>query len=250
MPLSIPGSNSTVVPWLDTGNNAWQLTASTLVGLQSVPGLAILYAGVVKTKWAVNSAFMAFYAFAAVLAVLVLWAYKMGFGKQLAPFIGVPGPLMTIENELEQAILPASGITAEFPISTMAYFQFVFAAITVVIIAGAFLGRMNFLAWMIFVPLWVTFSYTVGAFSIWGGGFLGAMGVIDYSGGYVIHISSGTAGFVGAAWIGPRLSHDAEDFRPHNVLLTLIGAGFFGLGGMDLTAVTPMLQVPMLELQY
>jgi ammonium transporter, Amt family len=228
MPAS--NNNSTIPPWLNTGDNAWQLTAGTLVGLQSVPGLVVLYAGIVKTKWRVNSAFMAFYAFAAVLASWVIWAYKMGFGKQWAPSVGVPGPLMSIENELDQSILPASGLTAQFPISTMAYFQFVFAAITVVIIAGAFLGRMNFLAWMLFVPLWITFSYTVGAFSLWGGGFLGTLGVIDYSGGYVIHLSSGTAGFVGAAWIGPRLPNDRENFNPDNVLLTLVGAGILWVG--------------------
>jgi len=83
---------------------------------------------------------------------------------------------------------------------------------------------------MIFVPLWLTFSYTIGAFSIWGGGFLFQMGVIDYSGGYVIHLSSGTAGFVGAWWIGPRLAKDREDFQPNNVLLVLVGAGILWLG--------------------
>lgn len=223
-------SNSTTRPWLDTGDNAWQLTAASLVGLQSVPGFVVMYAGIVKKKWAINSAFMAFYAFAAVMVCWVLWAYKMGFGKQLTPFVGVPGPLLTIENELEQATLPASGVTANFPLSTMAYFQFVFAAITMIILAGAFLGRMNFTAWMIFVPLWLTFSYTVGAFSLWGGGFLQKMGVIDYSGGYVIHVSSGTAGFVGARWIGPRLALDRKHFRPNNILVLLVGAGIVWLG--------------------
>jgi ammonium transporter, Amt family len=216
-------------PWLDTGDNAWQLTAASLVGLQSIPGLVVLYAGIVKRKWAINSAFMAFYAFAAVLICWVLWAYKMGFGEQWgkAPFIGTPGPVVTMDDELIQALLPTSGITANFPLSTMVYFQFVFAAITLVIMAGAFLGRMNFTAWMIFVPLWLTFSYTVGAFSLWGGGFLSTMGVIDYSGGYVIHLSSGTAGFVGAYWIGPRHEKDRDDFQPNNVLLSLVGAGNF-----------------------
>ena len=223
-------SNYTTPAWLDTGDNAWQLTAASLVGLQSVPGLVVIYAGIVKRKWAINSAFMAFYAFAAVMICWVLWAYKMGFGKQLTPFVGVPGPLMTIDNELEQAILPASGLTANFPMSTMAYFQFVFAAITVVIIAGSFLGRMNFIAWMVFVPLWLTFSYTIGAFSLWGGGFLQVMGVIDYSGGYVIHVSSGTAGFVGAWWIGPRLVWDREVFRPNNILVMMVGAGILWVG--------------------
>jgi len=218
--------------WLNTGDNAWQLTAASLVGLQSVPGLVVLYAGIVKKKWAINSAFMAFYAFAAVLICWVTWAYKMGFGEQwgAAPFVGRPGPLMTSSNELEQSMLPALSLASNFPLATMCYFQFVFAAITLVIMAGAFLGRMNFLAWMVFVPIWLTFSYTVGAFSLWGGGFLAQMGVIDYSGGYVIHLSSGTAGFVGAYWIGPRLDIDREDFRPNNVLLTLVGAGILWIG--------------------
>ena len=96
--------------------------------------------------------------------------------------------------------------------------------------AGAFLARMNFMAWMVFVPLWITLSYTVGAFSLWGGGFLAKMGVIDYSGGYVIHVSSGTAGFVGAYWIGPRAERDRRDFRPNNVLLMLAGAGILWTG--------------------
>jgi Amt family ammonium transporter len=223
-------SNYTTPDWLDTGDNAWQLTAGSLVGLQSVPGLVVIYAGIVKRKWAINSAFMAFYAYAAVMICWVLWAYKMAFGKQLLPFVGVPGPLVTVENEIAQAILPASGVSANFPMSTMCYFQFVFAAITVVIIAGSFLGRMNFIAWMFFVPLWLTLSYTVGAFSLWGGGFLQVMGVIDYSGGYVIHVSSGTAGFVGAWWIGPRMAWDREVFRPNNILVMLVGAGILWVG--------------------
>lgn len=225
-------SFNTSTPWLDTGDNAWQLTAGSLVGLQSIPGLVVMYGGMVKRKWAINSAFMAFYAFAAVLLCWVIWAYKMSFGEQWgsAPFIGVPGPVLTIDSELVQALLPTSGVAPNYPMSTMVYFQFVFAAITLVIMAGAFLGRMSFKAWMVFVPLWLTFSYTVGAFSLWGGGFLSTMGVIDYSGGYVIHLSSGTAGFVGAYWIGPRLQADRDYFPPNNVLLALVGAGILWTG--------------------
>lgn len=224
-------TNPTAPPWLDTGDNAWQLTAASLVGLQSVPGLMVLYAGIVKRKWAINSAFMAFYAFAAVLVCWVVWAYKMGFGEQWGkfPLVGAPGPVVSMTWELKQAVIPTSNTTANFPMSTMVYFQFVFAAITLVITAGSYLGRMNFMAWMIFVPLWLTFSYTVGAFSLWGGGFLGSRGVIDYSGGYVIHLSSGTAGFVGAYFIGPRLEKDRH-FRPNNVLLVLVGTGILWIG--------------------
>lgn len=229
---SYNSSNPLTPPWLEKGDNAWQLTAASLVGLQSFPGLVVLYAGMVKRKWAINSAFMVIYAFAAVLICWVLWAYKMGFGEQwgAAPFVGVPGPIVEMDAELMQAILPTSGITANFPMSTMVYFQFVFAAITLILLAGSLLARMNFMAWMVFVPLWLTFSYTVGAFSLWGGGFLATKGVIDYSGGYVIHLSSGTAGFVGSYWVGPRLQSDRDDFRPNNVLLALVGAGILWLG--------------------
>jgi Amt family ammonium transporter len=190
----------------------------------------VLYAGVMPRKWAINSAFMAFYGFAATLICWVVWAYKMGFGEQWIPLAGIPGPVLTIGSELQQANLPAANITPNFPLSTMVYFQFVFAAITIVLIAGAFLGRMNFLAWMVFVPLWITLCYTVGAFSIWAGGFLFQLGVIDYSGGYVIHVSAGTAGFVGAYIIGPRPDQERLDKRPNNVLMVLTGAGILWIG--------------------
>ncbi|GLJ21530.1 hypothetical protein SUGI_0398450 [Cryptomeria japonica] len=149
--------NATGIPnWLNKGDNAWQMVAATVVGLQSMPGLVILYGSIVKKKWAVNSAFMALYAFAAVLICWVTWAYKMSFGDELLPF-------------------------------------------------------------------W-------GAYSLWGGGFLFQWGVIDFSGGYVIHLSSGIAGFTAAYWVGPRLQKDRERFPPNNVLLMLAGAGFLWLG--------------------
>jgi len=216
--------------WLNKGDNAWQLTAATLVALQSVPGLVVLYAGTVKRKWAINSAFMAFYGFACVLICWVLWAYKASFGEQMLPFVGVPGAVITMNSELKQAFLPAANISPFFPLSTMVYFQFVFAAITIVLIAGAFLCRMSFWAWMVFVPLWMTLCYPVGAFSLWGGGFLFQMGVIDYSGGYVIHVSAGISGFVGAYWIGPRLNKDRLYFPPNNLLFVMVGAGILWIG--------------------
>jgi len=118
---------------LHTGANAWQLTAASLVALQSVPGLVIMYAGMVQRRWSINSAFMAFYAFAAVLISWVVWAYKMGFGEQWIPICGVPGPILSMHDLLKQAELPTAGFFPNFPMSTMVYFQFVFAAITVII---------------------------------------------------------------------------------------------------------------------
>lgn len=221
---------SSTPSWLIQGDNAWQLTAATLVALQSIPGLALIYGGMVKKKWAINSMFMVFYAFAAVLICWVLWAYKVGFGIYMLPFAGRPGPVVTMKYELEQSVLPSADLSQNYPKSTMVYFQFVFAAITLVLIAGAFLARMDFRAWMLFVPLWLTFSYCIGAYSIWGGGFLFKLGVIDYSGGYVIHLSSGTAGFAGAYFVGPRLKQDRVNFQPNNVALVMAGAGILWVG--------------------
>lgn len=181
---------------MNKGDNAWQLTAATLVGLQSVPGLMILYGGAVKKKWAVNSAFMALYAFASVLVCWVMWGYQLSFGDRLLPFLG------KINVALDEEFLLEQTFSGKFPNATMVYFQFVFAAITLILIGGALLGRMNFYAWMLFVPLWLTFSYTIGAFSIWSPkGFFFKNGLIDYSGGFVIHLSSGVAGFTAAFWV-------------------------------------------------
>ncbi|XP_019710946.2 ammonium transporter 2 member 3-like [Elaeis guineensis] len=209
-------------PW--SANNDWQLIASALVGLQSVPGLIILYGSMVKKKWAVNSAFMALYAFAAVLLFWVLFVHRMSFGDRFGPLLGRPAMAVPEEYLTNQA----SGFF--FPNATYVFFQFVFAAITVILLAGSLLGRMNFYAWMLFVPLWLTASYSVGAFTVWGGGFLETRGVLDFAGGYVIHVSSGVAGFTAAYWVGPRISNDRQDFPPNNIINMLFGAGLLWLG--------------------
>jgi ammonium transporter, Amt family len=224
--------------WLDTGDNAWQLAAGTFVALQSIPGLTVLYGGIVKKKWAINSAFMSMYAFASVLIVWVLFDYKMAFGEQWLSFmgqgfLGVPGLATSAAYTTGQATIPAaaSGMPPiQFPMATLIYFQFVFAAITVIILAGSVLGRMSFTAWMIFCPVWMTLVYTVGAFSLWGGGWLAGLGVADFSGGYVIHLAAASSGFVAAALVGPRLQADRDQFPPNSLLITLVGAGILWLG--------------------
>ena len=232
--------------WLNPGHTAWQLTAATLVGLMSVPGLAILYAGLMKRKWALNSALMVLYAFGATLVVWTLWGYKMGFGSPATDalhIIGIPGTVLS-PNDLEaRAVIPllkGAIPDLQFPLSTLVYFQFVFAAITVILLAGAVLGRFSFRAWMLFVPVWITVVYSVNAFSIWGGGWLGVMpswlsgfagaGAVDYSGGYVIHVAAGVSGVVAAWVIGPRLLGDRTDNRPSNVIAAITGAGLLWLG--------------------
>src|SRR5579862_1466837 len=219
--------------WLNEGDNAWQMAAATFVALQSIPGLVILYGGIVKKKWAINSAFMSIYAFVSVLIVWILFAYNMSFGPQLYSFIGTPMLATSAAFTTGQATIPAaaSGMPPlAFPMATLIFFQFVFAAITVIILAGSVLGRMSFKAWVIFCPVWMTLVYTVGAYSLWGGGWLAVKGVADFSGGYVIHLAAASSGFVAAAMVGPRLQADRDHFPPNSLLITLVGAGILWLG--------------------
>jgi Amt family ammonium transporter len=229
--------------WLNAGDNSWQLTAATLVGLMSLPGIAVLYGGLVKKKWAVNTMLMAFSGFAAVLVVWVFWGYNMGFGTPLHlggtgvnilnGFLGHPGSITGAGQETHQAIIPLLATASpafHFPTATLAYFQFVFAAITPLLFLGSVLGRMNFKAWLIFVPAWTTCVYTVNAMMIWGGGYWASKGALDFSGGYVIHLAAGVTGFVAAWVIGPRLTRDRQSFPPTNLMFVAVGAGLLWLG--------------------
>jgi Amt family ammonium transporter len=222
--------------WLSPGDTGWQLTSATLVGLMSVPGLAILYSGLMKRKWALNSALMVLYAFAMTLVVWSLWGYSMSFGKPIPVgpgFLGIPWPVVSAAAEQGRASIPLlNGLIPklQFPGSALIYFQFVFAAITVIILGGSMLGRLSIKAWMLFVPLWITFVYSVGAFMLWGGGWLAQMGAVDYSGGYVIHVAAGISGVVGAAVIGPRLQKDRVSNPPSNLIFAIVGGGLLWLG--------------------
>jgi ammonium transporter, Amt family len=232
--------------WLNPGDNAWQMTAATLVGLMSVPGLAVLYGGVMQKRWSVNSMMLTFVAFSLVLIAWCLWAFKMGFGNPIAhsgsgifgtkgflgTALGTPGSILGHVGEEGEALIPSikTGPPFHFPTSTLAYFQFVFAAITPILMLGSVLGRVNFKAWIPFVLLWITCVYTVNAFLIWGGGYFAAHGAVDYSGGYVIHLAAGVSGFVAAAVIGPRLQRDREVDAPNNLLMVAVGAGLLWLG--------------------
>jgi len=239
-------------PWLDTGSNSWQLTAATFVGLMSVPGLALLYGGLVPRKWVVNTMFMAFSGFSLVLVVWVLWAYKMGFGSPIGGgsadkynytygsnffknffynFVGHPETSLRGSSQITQAQLPiGTALPLTQATTALFYFQFVFAAITPLLFLGSVLGRMKIKVWMIFVPLWTTFVYSVNAMLIWGGGYWSHKGAVDYSGGYVIHLAAGTSGFVAAWVLGPRLARDRQRFLPHSLPLVSIGAGILWLG--------------------
>jgi ammonium transporter, Amt family len=227
--------------WLNPGDNSWQLTAATLVGLMSVPGLVVLYGGVMQKRWSVNSMMLVFVAFALVLIVWVLYAFKMGFGTPVGiggkssfwhNLVGKPGPVLNHKELQGQGKIPNLGSAGvlDFPQSSLVYFQFVFAAITPILMLGSVLGRVNFKAWIPFVVLWITGIYTVNAFLIWGGGWFAQHGAVDFSGGYVIHLTAGVSGFVAAWVIGPRLARDREIDAPNNLAMVALGAGLLWLG--------------------
>jgi Amt family ammonium transporter len=226
--------------WLSAGDNAWQLMAATLVGLMSIPGLALLYGGLVARKWAVNTMLMAFSAFALVLVGWVLYGFSMGFGRPLhlgpgilGSFVGIPHPILdhrSLQGRASIPLLDGAMPAFRFPKSTLAYFQFAFAAITPLLFLGSVLGRMSFRAWLVFVPVWSALVYSVNAFLLWGGGWWAHQGALDYSGGYVIHLAAGTTGFTAAAVIGPRLAQDRVRPLPNNLPIVAAGAGILWLG--------------------
>jgi Amt family ammonium transporter len=242
--------NSPYPYWMvGSGDNAWQLTAATLVGLMSIPALAVLYGGLVQKKWIMNTMMMVFCTFCLVLLTWVLWAYKMGFGDPMFHtgtaiwnnFIGDPRTILGAQAETGQASIPLvnagmpnalypKGTGFNMPGASIEYFQFVFAAITPILFIGSVLGRISFKVWLIFVPLWITFAYAVNAFLLWGGGYWAQKGALDFSGGYVIHLAAGTSGFVAAAIVGPRLKKDREKAIPSNLMMVAVGAGILWLG--------------------
>ncbi len=244
--------------WLNPGDNTWQLVAATFVGLMSLPALAVLYASLVQKKWAVNVLAMMFAGFSLVLIAWVLWEYKMGFGSTSVGhgvsvvngvatqndltgvgwvkhffdnLIGIPGSITSSGAESGQAVSAANtAIPFHFSTTTLAYFQFVFAAITPLLFMGSVLGRIKFSAWCLLVPLWSTCVYAVDAFLLWGGGYFAQEGALDFSGGYVIHMSAGVSGFVAAWVLGPRLLRDRQHAIPNNLVMAAVGAGILWLG--------------------
>jgi Amt family ammonium transporter len=206
----------------------------------SLPGIAVLYGGLLQRKWVVNTMFMAFAAFSITLLVWVLWGYNLAFGPQShfgptgsfwSGFVGKFWPITSHFGEQNQAVSGANTlIPFHFPTATFAYFQVVFAAITPLLFLGSVVGRLKFKAWLLIIPLWITFVYCINAALLWGGGFFAQKGAVDYSGGYVIHLSAGVAGFVAAWVIGPRLKRDKDHGVPNNLMFVAVGAGILWLG--------------------
>ncbi|WP_104107229.1 ammonium transporter [Nocardioides sp. 616] len=229
---------------MDYGYHAWMLMAASLVLMMTTPALALFYGGMSRSKSVLNMMMMSFSAAGVVGIVYVLWGWSMSYGSE--------DVAMLFNNPFETFGLSDVGGQDYIFVG----FQMTFAIITAALISGAVADRLKFSAWLVFLPLWVTLSYFPLAHMVWGGGFLSgasngladlifsgdggaAVAPIDYAGGTVVHINAGVAGLVLAVLLGKRLGFGKEPIKPHNLPLTMIGAGllWFGWYGFNVGSV-------------
>jgi Amt family ammonium transporter len=241
-------------PKLDSGDTAWMLTSTALVLLMTIPGLALFYGGMVRKKNVIATVAQSF---AITCLVTVLWmvvGYSLAFtnnsSDSLNKYIGGMG--MALMGHM--TMTGVNSLAATIPESVFMMFQMTFAIITPALIAGAFAERMKFSAMLLFMTLWSLFVYVPIAHWVWGGGFLGALGVLDFAGGTVVHINAGVAGLVCALVMGKRKGFGTDNMAPNNLVLTMIGAsllwvGWFGFNAGSAVASNALAGAAMLNTQ-
>jgi len=222
-------------PVLDTGNTAWMLTSTALVLMMTIPGLALFYGGMVRKK---NVLATIMQSFAITCLVTVLWfmfGYSLAFsdGGGMQNYLG--GFSKFFHHGITTSTLWLPGVS-NIPEFVFSMFQMTFAIITPALIAGAFAERMKFSALLIFMGLWLVFVYCPIAHWVWGGGFLGAAGVLDFAGGTVVHINAGVAGLVCALVLGKREGYGTTNMAPHNLVYSVIGASLLWVGWFGFNA--------------
>ena len=216
-------------PTIDTGNTAWMITATALVLLMTIPGLALFYAGMVRKM---NVLAIVMQSFAICCLITILWmvaGYSIAFSEGTAYFGGLGNFLL--KN------LTAGSISGSIPESVFMIFQMTFAIITPALITGAIADRMKFSAMLIFVGAWSLLIYAPLCHMVWqGGGLMFGWGVLDFAGGTVVHISSGVSGLVAALMIGKRNGYRKVPFVPHNLVYTVIGGSLLWVGWFGFNA--------------
>ena len=214
---------------LDSGDSAWILTSTALVLFMTIPGLALFYGGLVRAN---NVLSVLLQCFAITCMVTILWlvaGYSLAFGDTVGGVFG------SLSKYLYNGVMESS-LNGTIPESIFATFQLTFAIITPALIIGAFAERMRFSAVLLFTALWSLLIYSPVAHWVWGGGWLGDMGLMDFAGGTVVHVTAGTAAVVAAMVLGPRRGFPGHVQPPHNMTLTVAGAamlwvGWFGFNG-------------------
>ncbi|MBV9549890.1 MAG: ammonium transporter [Alphaproteobacteria bacterium] len=221
---------------LNAGDTAWMITSSALVLMMTIPGLGLFYGGMVRKK---NVLATLAQSFGATCLITVLWmiiGYSIAFtanpDKGMNAWIGGFGYLFLGPMKLNAV----SSLAGTIPESVYMFFQMTFAIITPALIAGALADRMKFSAFLWFMGLWLIFVYCPIAHWVWGGGWLGAAGALDYAGGSVVHLNAGTAALVTCLVLGKRVGLGSESMAPHNLVLSVIGASLLWVGWFGFNA--------------
>ena len=218
-------------PKLDSGDTAWMLTSTMLVILMVIPGLALFYGGLARSKNMLSVLVQVFVIFALITVLWAVYGYSLTFAGEGQFFGG-------FDKIFLKGIAPdtLSGLLPTIPEYVFVAFQSTFAAITVALIVGSFAERIKFAAVLIFAVLWFTFSYIPMAHMVWGGGLLGKDGALDFAGGTVVHVNAGIAGLVGAYMVGKRIGFGKEALTPHSLTLTMVGASLLWVGWFGFNA--------------
>ncbi len=210
------------------GYYAWMIVATALVLMMTTPALALFYGGMTRAKSVLNMMMMSYIALAIVGIVFVLWGWSEGFGGLgNGKLIASPFKLFGLHDVGWDSYIAMA-------------FQLTFAAITAALISGAIADRVKLSSWIVFLPIWVTLCYFPVAHNVWAGGWLSQhFAALDYAGGTVVHINAGVAGLVLAIIIGPRVGFKRDPMKPHNLTLTMIGAGllWFGWYGFNVGSI-------------
>lgn len=206
------------------------LTSTLLVILMTVPGLALFYGGLGRSKNMLSVLVQVFVIFSLVSLLWALYGYSLAFSGE-GKFMGGFDKIF-----LKGVTQETFGALTTIPEYVFIAFQGTFAAITVALIVGAFAERIQFAAVLVFAVLWFTFSYVPMAHIVWGGGLLGADGALDFAGGTVVHINAGVAGLVGAYMVGKRIGYGREALTPHSLTLTMVGASLLWVGWFGFNA--------------
>ena len=218
-------------PALDSGDTAWMLTSTMLVILMIIPGLALFYGGLGRTKNMLSVLMQVFVIFSVITILWAIYGYSLTFSGA-GSFYG------NLDKLFLRGIAPdtLSSALSTIPEYVFVAFQSTFAAITCALIVGAFAERMKFSAVMLFSVLWFTFSYVPMAHMVWGGGLLAQDGALDFAGGTVVHINAAMAGLVGAYLVGKRIGFGRESMAPHSLTLTMVGASLLWVGWFGFNA--------------
>ncbi|MBI5492712.1 MAG: ammonium transporter [Deltaproteobacteria bacterium] len=233
-PLTALADQAAAQPHVDTGDTAWVLISTALVLLMTAPGLALFYAGMVRRKNVLGTIMQSFVILCVISIQWVLWGYSVSFGPD--KWGGLTGGLEWIGLSGVGAS-PYADYAPTIPHQTFMLFQMMFAVITPALIAGAFAERMKFSAFLVFTILWTTIVYDPIAHWVWGmGGWLRNLGALDFAGGTVVHISSGVSALATALFIGKRKGYLTDSMAPHNLPLTVIGAGLLWFGWFGFNA--------------